>query len=359
MEQTEIQGQENANQQAAENALVEGASVELPMGVEPPPSFDDDPEIDITTGKPVEKKAEGDTSKSKSDDIKYNPLWNTIKDKLGEGYNIPEPIVKGDIKDPEQEFQMIVDTILENAEVTPDISTLPDLVQEYLYLSQQEGFDEQEWLGSKVQQQNIMNTDSETFMTNYLNSFYLKSEQNPKGTMTSEQIKDTIEKMKNAGTLDITAANYKRQIQEYEEERNKKMPEIIERQKREHRERITNNIKKDLTELRGQYKDVEDVAGVRLGKAEIAKAIDEFEKAVLPDEKTGIAPIQRMMQSNNFLFESFVLTMYRNGDLLKEFLTGSKELTKERIFEKLRGTPKTGGSGSITIPSTVDPSQLV
>jgi len=179
-----------------------------------------------------------------------------------------------------------------------------------------------------------------------------KSEQRPNG-WDDAKIKSTLDKMENAGFLDIEAEKIKTT---YSEQKQQVADNLI----RENNIRQNENISRNNVERENgikqtlQYLDkIDNIGGLPISQSDKAEFANEFRYLVTPDEKTGTSPLLDMLQSDETLLK--VALFLRQGETkVKEHLTRAKEGVKKDFFSRLDPEPRMPNRGNSTPSSEID-----
>jgi len=163
-----------------------------------------------------------------------------------------------------------------------------------------------------------------------------------------EKVKTVLDKLDNAGMLEIEAGKLRNMItqsrgQQTEAMRIKSEQDIQNQLAQTKQERDT-AIKHSLEIINKS----EQIYGLPISQAEKAEFGQFFEKLVTPDQKTGTAPMMDMLQSDETLVK-LAMMMWKGDDKVRAALTDAKESGKQSVFGKLDKTPngpKKGGGNN-------------
>lgn len=167
-------------------------------------------------------------------------------------------------------------------------------------------------------------------------------------TWDEAKVKTVLDKLDNAGMLEIEAGKLRNMItqsrgQQTEAMRIRSEQEFQNQMAQTKQERET-AIKSSLDIINNS----EEIYGLPISQAEKQEFGQFFEKLVTPDQKTGTAPMMDMLQSDETLVK-IAMMMWKGDDKVKAALTDAKESGKQAVFGKLDRTPngpKKGGGNS-------------
>lgn len=301
------------------------------MGNAEPAPTPKSPEPIIPTSSAQQKTQIEPTQPVKQEDIPYYlKPFHALKERLGEGYEIPKDVTE------ENYFDVLADSINQNSEYEFPENTHPVVKQFMEYVKNPEANPE-EFIRSYRNYDDILKQDNRELYKTHLTNKFGKTEQNPNG-WDEKKIDETITKLDNSGQLDIQAEELKEQIK-------REMQEIPQRLT-EREQAITQARSEEMSKLRETeinntlklFDTMKELDGVPIGEADKKEYISTFQTMVTPDEK-GVAPIVHLLRSNDALLR-FVIREMRGNEVFRNALQEAKEATKARIESKLDPEPR-------------------
>jgi hypothetical protein len=272
-------------------------------------------------------------------DFKPNPIWDKIKSSYekdaGEGtFVIPDGI------NSDNEHDKLIEFLQNNLEI--DTTKLHPFVKEVLDASEQENFDPNDFIKSKVSTKSYMDLPSNEFMKAHLKMI---SERDKKG-WTDEDIQKHIDS-KDKIQLDAEVTTLKQEYKKHEiltsENRNK---EII--AKREEKfNKIQDKRNQDITTLIERNKMVNDFYGIKLSEAEKKDFHTWLPNMLTVNKETGSYPLMDYMRSDDNLMKIAAI-VYKTEKGMRDYLTDLKEGVKSDLMTKLRLTPNSDGGSIVT-----------
>jgi len=294
---------------------------------------------------PIVTKTEPKTEPVVTTEFTPNPIWDAIKTsyekQVGENtFKMPEGITK------ENEHEVLLDFFRENVE--RDTSKLHPFVKEVLQASEDENFDPEQFLQSKIAQKSYLDLPSEEFMKLHLKSL---SERDKKG-WTDEDIDNHI-KGKDKIQLDAEVGTLKEQYREYEKQQSEVRKTELKTKRDTELNTLLEKRNNDINSLIEKNKTVNDFYGITFGEAELK----DFHKW-LPDmlsinKETLSYPLADYLQSDDNLLKVAAI-VYKTEKGMRDYLSDLKEGTKSDLMAKLRLTPK-NDTGSIVTSGGLQP----
>jgi len=274
--------------------------------------------------------------------------WNVLQTKLSNDENkfeIPEYIKTRKKEDKtltdEDLFDELVQITLNNFEVPEEDPFLEDYKRSKEVLK--ENFDHNEFVKSRYNAINVLNMDSETYLENYLK----QQREINKTKWTDDEINNHIKKM-DPITRDSQVAQMKSDYKTY----------LLQQDAQRSQEKSTINAQK-LAQIETSEKVIIDtyvnniagkknLSGVDFGEADLKSYQTEVYSLLKRDPKTGITEVEKMLQSNDVLFDILPLLWLRSKGKLTGYLNGMKTNVKDTLEGKLgnRANIQSGGPGS-------------
>lgn len=264
------------------------------------------------------------TPDSPSGDSFFLKPFNALKERLGDDFVIPEDVTQ------ENYLDRLLDVIYEHTDYT---DVLPEIVHpQALALHQHlaSGGTIDDFVGQYTQLTQIDKMPSKDLVALSLKENFKWDEQ---------KIADTIEKMEKSGYLDIEAEKLRSSYKQSQQQQLQQQAQQSQQQMQQKQQEIAAQREQAMQESLGYLKNVDNIYGVPVSKAEIAEFADDFKYLTTPDPKTGVAPAIELLQSNENLVK--VLFMLKKGDdKIRQALTQAKEGAKASFMSKLDQEPK-------------------
>lgn len=282
---------------------------------------------------PMEHVEPAPTEEPKAETPKYNPLWDSLRKKLGteeNPYNLPEHILSGKKKDgsaltPDDEFEEIVEHIASNIQIEED----DPFVVAYKAEKEKPDFNMDNFVKDFRAKTNILELSSKEFMTEFLK---LQAETNKTG-WTDEDIDAYISK-KTKIELDMEAQQGKVAYKNY------LTANLTEEQKVNQQKAETARIQKinDINTAQLSRVDalvtnmskMQTIGGIPHGQTDIDEFLPFFKEMVTLNPATGKPKITELLKKDETLYR----TLYIASKLDKGALTDVKEAAKREILEK-------------------------
>lgn len=270
----------------------------------------------------------------------YMAPFDTLKERLGDDYEIPEGISE------ENYFDTFVDQVYKNTNfdeyVHEDVRELNKFLKE----------------GGKMEEYMI------NYKENLLNEnlpprdLVMRKLSQESPDWSQAKLDNIADKMERSGLLEIEAQRIKNSLRS---DRESSQSRYIENQ-RVQKDKQEIEFKKErngqITEALKSFNELDNVYGLPVSKAEKQDFLETFKELVTPDG-TGEAPLMKMLQSNDTLAKVAYLVS-RGDSAIKTALTNAKESTKDAFLDKLDSNPRLSKkSGSQPQASDVNLDALV
>jgi len=188
--------------------------------------------------------------------------------------------------------------------------------------------------------------------------------QNTNKAWDDDKISQVLDKLDGAGMLEVEAERTRTRVQQYNESKlaNLKAEEEAGRLAR------TNEVTAARNDQIGQalesFKNMDEVYGLPISKADKVEFNDFFTNLVTPDD-TGQAPMFQMLQSNETLVKIAAM-LWKGDEKVRSALTTAKENGKASFKDKLDSSPKDGyrsgapaQAGNVDLDALSAPERLV
>lgn len=255
-----------------------------------------------------------------------NPLW----DHLNTQYKITPP----EGMNADTEIQAIEQVYTQRAQEAFKPPRLNPIVEELNQQFQKEDFKYEDWLGSQVNRQVMMNKTGKEFYSDFLKMEY-------KGEVSDEEVITIVEGI-NDSDLSLKVLDAKKLIKQRDADLQTSRQTQLDKSLQNEIVATTQSVEKQMNDLFVRTKNVTEIYGVQISEAERDSFNQTFKELIIPDPTTGVQAISLMLQSNDDLWRYAYITL--NGDTkLKEALFNAKEGTKRQLFDQMKRTPAQGG----------------
>ena len=167
-----------------------------------------------------------------------------------------------------------------------------------------------------------------------------------------KKVNQVLDKLDNAGMLEIEAGKLRNQINEQQQTQLRQQAEQDQVKYEEQTKAINAERDKQIKESLNLISQAEDVYGLPITPSEKQEFGNYFSKLVTPDE-TGSAPMMQMLQSNETLVK-VAMMLWKGDEKIRAALTDAKESGKNAILNKLDSKPSGPRKGG----AQNDPSQI-
>ena len=211
----------------------------------------------------------------------------------------------------------------------------------------------------------VKNVNESTGRIELSDSELLRQEyKNSNKSWDDEKVSAVIEKLDNAGMLEIEAGRVRNRL---EKDYQSNLDNLKQQEFKRNSEQESAYIKERETQIKDALKSLDsmdDVYGLPISKAEKVEFAEYFKSVVTPDEQ-GVAPLMQMLQSNDNLVKIAAM-IWKGSDKIKSAINDAKENGKNSIKDKLHSSPntgfKSGGSGgelNIDLDALASPERLI
>lgn len=160
---------------------------------------------------------------------------------------------------------------------------------------------------------------------------------------TDEKVKEVLDKMENAGLLEIEAGKLRNAINHERTQMAENARLQTEYALKQQSEQINQERTKQISESLDIINKAENIYGLEFSQAEKQEFGQYFAKMVTPDE-TGMAPMMQALQSNDTLVKIAAM-LWKGDDKVRAALTNAKESGKNSVLGKLDPNPHTPPRG--------------
>jgi len=274
-------------------------------------------------------------------DTKFHQNFiNKLYDKYGDDFELPEGTNAENFYDKIEEAIANVHA----PRLHPDVIKMQNAVDA--------GVDPREYISRMTDTSRIESMDADSLVRISLQQNFGKSEKRPNGWDESK-IEDTIKKMDNSGLLEIEAEKIRtKYVEEKEGLADRLAGEAQQRRQHEYTQ-MSQARETQIKDTLGSFQKMNDVFGIQLSQSEKADFSENFRYLVTPDEKTGVAPMVEMLQSNENLAK--VAYLLSKGDSkVRQALTNAKEGGKRSFLDKLDPEPRVAKKSGTAQGSEID-----
>lgn len=315
---------------------------------------------DGTTATPKEPVKADITSPATPTSRELTSYWKSLKEDLGDKYQVPDTILKGKKEDgtdltPKEEFEILRNEIYKFTDFGHD-----EFVEDYLSAKKTDGFDKTKWIEQKSKA-NSLNDDD--FLFAVYKSNYGKNDQNLTG-LDDEQITSEINKM-SVIEKKKEVVTYRNAMQSYALEEKKRKTtfdneefdsQVIERQKIN--DNLVNNY---LIKIKGKN----NIDGIEFSEADLLdyqKTVPELLKIEVKVTKDGQryaitkaqTILEKVMGDEQSSLTLLPVTYLIDKGKMKGYSSMLKEKVKKEILDKLDTNPEITPGTSSEGPYTFD-----
>jgi len=291
------------------------------------------PNLDPVNEEPTKTSEPVTASDPASVDEYWMEHFNKLKEER-EGYEIPENLNKENYLDHLKDAW--ADNRNESTEIHPDLMKIQDALNN--------GYDIKKALNDLNHTFDVLNLADRDLLK-------LEIGENNK-EWDNTKIDQVVEKLENAGMLELEAERVRNRVRAYNENKLNTMAETAKAEHAERVQQVNEERSNQITEALNVFEQMDNVYGLPISKAEKAEFKDYFSKLVTPDE-SGTAPMFQMLQSNENLVKLAAI-MWKGDEKIRGAITDAKESGKNSFREKLDRNPKGFDSGGPLDPTKVD-----
>jgi hypothetical protein len=227
-----------------------------------------------------------------------------------------------------------------------DITKLPDEMQEYFVLSQQENFNKEEYLENKRIRNEVLSLDDKSFYKLYLEAIYKKDGSG----VTDEDIESEINS-KSVLQLKSIVPQLKEDYLKAVEEPIKKLIEEYNAEKLNWSDKEIESYKENINKVIERNKNIDKAFGLPLSQADKEVLPKVFEEYSTINPETNKSKLDQLLENEDLLYQ-VVAMIHFGGEEISGRITDIKEEVKTNILKKLGIKPDVGsGSGSDDLPS--------
>jgi hypothetical protein len=292
------------------------------------------------------KAAEPDPSKQTPQvDQSINTKFHTdiltkMKAKYGEDFELPKDTNADNF------YEKIEDAIayINQPNLHPEVIKMQKAIDA--------GVDPEAYIKKMTDTSSVTTMEADALVRLSLKQNFGKTEKRPNG-WDDAKIDETIKKMDNSGLLEIEAEKIRTKYVEEKEQLAEKMTTEAKLAQQEQMNQMHQEREGQIKETLGEFTKMNDVLGIQLSQSDKAEFAENFRYLVTPDQKTGVAPLVEMLQSNENLAK--VAYLLSKGDSkVREALSVAKESGKKSFKDKLDPEPRVAKKSGTHNASEID-----
>lgn len=220
-----------------------------------------------------------------------------------------------------------------------DVDNLPPVLKEAIQAHQKGEFDPQKFVQQQSTLSDINNASSENVVREYfMQKHGEKSEENPNGVEASE-IDKYVSQLKENGTLDLVAKDYRPQLQEIVNKRQEAQYEQAYNQ-------VVETQNENLNKLFEKTNNYDNLYGVKLGESDLNDFNEEVKDYLIPKKGEAVQPfyvtekLAELLNNDETLYKMLYAATRETS--IRDTISSARESTKEDIEGKLGLKPNTG-----------------
>jgi hypothetical protein len=214
------------------------------------------------------------------------------------------------------------------------------------------GVDANEYIQKMTDTTSVTNMNANDLVKLSLKQNFGKTEKRPNG-WDDAKIDETIKKMDNSGLLEIEAEKIRTKYVEEKEQLAERMSTEARLAQQEQMNQMHTERESQIKNTLGEFSKMNDVLGIQLSQSDKSEFAENFRYLVTPDQKTGVAPLVEMLQSNENLAK--VAYLLSKGDTkVREALSKAKEGGKKSFLDKLDPEPRVAKKSGVQNTNEID-----
>jgi len=324
----------------------------------------------IVSAEPTNEETPPPPENDPSPQNEIDEYWQEHIERMGDDYEVPSIIKtgkndKGEKLTRKEKFDLIREEIYKNTDIGDD-----DFIIDYKKKKTEQGdkFSQEEYLKSKIIQQDISKMSDEDFLFAINKQKYGKTDNNPEG-FDDDEIREDIQKMSKFQMRELRQNIVKtyNDLQEEQKSKNKaKLDEDFEKNVKI----VDNNNSKLITNYLKNIEGKSNIDGIEFSEADLAqykKDIPNMFKVNVIKENDGkkVAKIEAQELLNDIFSDEDksmtflpLLWMIKNNKL-RGYTSSIKEKTKKQIIDKLDPNLGEPSGGNVGGSSEFNPKQFI